>query len=363
MLKRKVYAEALCVTSYGTLFVGAILLPGGFVAFQFGGDSPSFLEALFYLILSAVLFICRVGLSLPGGTGVHKCLGGLLALAILIVPVFTIKGALRYIHQKTEHGLWVYKPETVIYGADGRGEINTIQINEFGFRGVGQRVIPKKTTVISLVGDSFIFGSGVPDNSTLAVALEDNIESQFEQAVVVTNFGHPGASLATAPKLTSYAVDKVAPELVVLLIQEGDLDWYDYNTRLTLVDESVLYRLLRRSNLEVIIHFAFAQSTALGFTVFSPQDVGSLLSDTLDACGKARLLVVTRLGSKASGTVQTWINSHPQVGWFNTSNDETWENVDLIPGDGHWSVEGTRELASSELLSEVISILNAPPKN
>jgi hypothetical protein len=352
----------LAVVSYAFLIVGTLLFPGGLVAFYYGADKTRLLEPIIYLVLSFVLLICRAVFSPAPGTRKQVLLGVLLAFTILVLPVFAVKLGLRRIHQKTEHGLWVYIPN-IDLRAFGQRSGKAIQINEYGFRGPGAPGVVIDSTVVSLVGGSYIFGWGVPDESTLAVVLEQNLNLKFQQSVMVRNFGHPRASLATAPLLTSYAMDKVAPELVVLLIQHRDLDWYDYNNRLGFADGNFLYTLLKRGNWEYVVDFVMAQTPKMGFSALSPEKVISLLNDTLNACEDSRLLVVTNLSEESSSVVNTWADTHSQVISLDVSDDPTWTSVDRNPRDGHWSAEGTRKLASSKLLEKVASILKDSPNN
>lgn len=102
--------------------------------------------------------------------------------------------------------------ELVWQGAD-------VQTNSFGFRGpdptpAGE--MPEDTLRIAMVGDSFVFGSGVQWEDTLGVKLEAAL-GELGQAVEVLNCGVPGYNTRNAAVNLAEYVMPLKPDLVIFL--------------------------------------------------------------------------------------------------------------------------------------------------
>lgn len=88
-------------------------------------------------------------------------------------------------------------------------------INELGLRGPQLR---QKGRKILLLGDSFTFGAGVADEETFA----SRLDVMLGEEVSVVNGGQPGYGLFQMEATLRRLVDVVKPEIVVVIVWQGD---------------------------------------------------------------------------------------------------------------------------------------------
>jgi lysophospholipase L1-like esterase len=88
---------------------------------------------------------------------------------------------------------------------------------------------PPGASVVVLVGDSYVYGVGLPDEDTLCAHLAERLAASGPPVRVV-NLGQPGASLHSYPATVAYAVETFHPDLLVLtLLPANDMRAYDVN--------------------------------------------------------------------------------------------------------------------------------------
>lgn len=100
----------------------------------------------------------------------------------------------------------------------------SVQTNSLGFRGPEPSPLPQDGVMrIALVGDSFVFGSGVQWEATLGEQIELALAAQGRTAEVL-NCGVPGYNIGnTAVNLAEYVMP-LQPDLVIFLAFANDTD-------------------------------------------------------------------------------------------------------------------------------------------
>ena len=98
-----------------------------------------------------------------------------------------------------------------------------VQTNSLGFRGPEIPEPNPKKKRIAILGDSFVFGSGVEWEGTIGVQLERSIQALGRQ-VDVLNFGVPGYNTGHNAWVLENKVLEHAPDLVVYVAFANDTD-------------------------------------------------------------------------------------------------------------------------------------------
>ena len=98
-------------------------------------------------------------------------------------------------------------------------------VNSQGYRGPSRPFErPPGTFRILLVGDSYTFGVGMPEEDTIAAQLEDVLEAFSPRAVEVLNFGVPGVNLEETFEQYERFASQWKHDVVVYLLFNNDLD-------------------------------------------------------------------------------------------------------------------------------------------
>ena len=104
------------------------------------------------------------------------------------------------------------------------------EINRFGFREREYQSVPLlNASRICMIGDSFLFGQGLPTASRFSNMLEERLREEGG-AFEVLNFGSKGANLPEHIEVLQSAVLPLAPDLVILqwFINDADSPSYPY---------------------------------------------------------------------------------------------------------------------------------------
>src|SRR5690606_19636736 len=86
------------------------------------------------------------------------------------------------------------------------GQRTVAEIEPSGLRRCGASV-PEGDRVIALVGDSFVWGKGVPDEGTLCAHLARTLAERRPGEVRVINAGQPGANIFSYVDTLRFAVE------------------------------------------------------------------------------------------------------------------------------------------------------------
>ena len=98
-------------------------------------------------------------------------------------------------------------------------------VNSRGYRGPSRPVEKRPGTLrILLVGDSYTFGVGMPEEDTIAAQLEDALGAFSPRPVEVLNFGVPGANLEEAFEQYERFASRWKHDVVLYLLFNNDLD-------------------------------------------------------------------------------------------------------------------------------------------
>ncbi len=98
-------------------------------------------------------------------------------------------------------------------------------VNSRGYRGPSRPLEkPPGTVRILLVGDSYTFGVGMPEEDTIAAQLEDVLEASLPRPVEVLNFGVPGVNLEETFEQYERFASRWEHDLVLYLLFRNDLD-------------------------------------------------------------------------------------------------------------------------------------------
>ena len=256
--------------------------------------------------------------------------------------------------------LYLYEPDSRHEDTwFGRGT-HVYQINRHGLRGPAPDAGPDDA-VITLVGDSFVFGTGVDDGNTVVEVLQRQFEARGDECTWVTNAGMPGSGLATIPNLLRYGRDVYGTDIAVVLLKDDDFDLFDAAVRSHLAHTSLWYRVLILFDLEMPIDYV-RQTLRRGRSaakVIDAEGAESLLQPLSDAAeGISGLLLLDLNEPRAAEEVTEYMQSAPRWTVVDVARDPRWRSADKIPGDGHWSVAGNESIAA--IVFEHLSALVSP---
>ncbi len=98
-------------------------------------------------------------------------------------------------------------------------------VNSRGYRGPSRPFEKRPGTLrILLVGDSYTFGVGMPEEDTIAAQLEDALGAFSPRPVEVLNFGVPGANLEETFEQYERFASRWKHDIVLYLLFNNDLD-------------------------------------------------------------------------------------------------------------------------------------------
>ena len=218
--------------------------------------------------------------------------------------------------------------------------------NELGFRGALARRSTPDAKLVAVIGDSFVFGSGVGDDDTVPAALAREL-SDITPSVAVVNAGIEGLAAGSFPGVVRYVRSRLDPDLIVVLVKDDDLDDTDLPSRWNRFRQSFAFRLLYVANLEPVFETGRQAWRAL----FDRRDRARVLAERLgeiaSAADGARLLLVTAFAEDLRPAVADWLARHPDVQNVSSWDDPRYERAERIPHDGHWTEAGCRDVASA----------------
>lgn len=141
---------------------------------------------------------------------------------------------------------WVLTPDTTAqYHGSGNARIpaTDVRISSQGLRADREYPVPKAGSVVRILvlGDSFVFGSGVNIEDTLVSRWQQRLGERYE----VVNMGVPGYATSHAVELLEDRGLKLDPSAVVILLTDNDR-WLDGRYRaLEQQEESALERFTK----------------------------------------------------------------------------------------------------------------------
>jgi hypothetical protein len=278
------------------------------------------------------------------------------AALFVVAASLGIGTASRYqYHYVPEFDLWTYPPDTIVEDCwKGRG-CHEYAINHYGFRGP-EPGNDKKTLRLALIGDSWVFCSGVEDGETLAETLDAHLEEAFDQPTDVISTALPGRSIDSFLRQAQYAEDIYDPDAYFVLLKPDDKNTLDLNLRINRTASLQYYGLLVGLNFE----FAFNYLTQFGGALhqYNPLELVNKLDVLYDSIGHKRLLLVTSIRGDYRTNVTAWASTKPNVMHLNILNRADWREAERIVNDEHWSEKGV-ETISKILDPYVIRLLKS----
>lgn len=180
----------------------------------------------------------------------------------------------------------------------------TLQTNAFGFRERPWPETPETEPAVLLVGDSFVFGSGIAEGQTLGVLLQAALR---KKSAAVYNAGVPGLNLSSFARMTAAICPKIRPQIVLVALSPGnDLEPVDPWRRLDSLGNGLFLAsalLLVERDLSILLH---ARHAGWSFNEREPPaeikrqfraDIAKLRQIT-EECG-AKLMVLSWFGRRA----------------------------------------------------------------
>jgi hypothetical protein len=217
--------------------------------------------------------------------------------------------------------------------------------NELGFRGTLARRATPGARLIAVIGDSFVFGSGVGDDDTVPAALAREL-SDVAPPVAVVNAGIEGLAAGSFPGVIRYVRSRLDPDLVIVLVKDDDLDDTDLLSRWDRFRRSFAFRLLYVANLEPV----FETGRQVWRALFERRDRGRVLaerlSDVATAAAGVKLVLVAAFSDDLRPAVVGWLAGHPDVSAVSLWEDPRYASAERIPHDGHWTENGCRDIAA-----------------
>ncbi len=238
-----------------------------------------------------------------------------------------------------ELGIWVWTPERVGRVCQSGRTCWTNTTDEHGLRVVPGQPAAGAGPVLAVIGDSFVFGVGVDDAETLPAQLQRALAT-VRPGLRVIDAGLPGLSIVSYPAMVRYAVSRYDADWLLLLMNRTDVLLRDVNTRLNLVRDNLLWRLLAALNLETAVEYLWLESLSRQPT---PDEARALVEqlDALASAGGGRpLLVVSDWFPAYTEVLESWFNRHSEVDWLNAYGNETWQQAEKLTNDAHWSPRG-----------------------
>lgn len=323
-----------------SLFVMAVITtPGAVVNTYFAkGLNPALYKMVLYYFLSCAFFIA-------GHVRQKKEYKASWIFALIIALLFFVFSAfvsgLNTDNEKFEkqNGIWTFKKGQKVEDCFGNRECKTYQINHFGLRATPGFRPGESEKNVALLGDSFIFGSGVNDGQTVASQL-NKIYSKNKQNIGVINAGMAGFSLPSMVKLAEAVKGYHKPDAFVLYLKDDDISEVDTSTRIEDMQNSFTGRLLTGMNLELALEIIRLNRENENSDYIFEDDLNRLK----DIAGN-KLFVVTLLSGEHFNRFSSWIGNNAEIGWLDGRLSSEWQQAEIIEGDGHWNEEGSARIA------------------
>jgi hypothetical protein len=271
------------------------------------------------------------------------------AVALALTAVFAELAPLAMGHAFVEvPDLGVLIPTPGRHNRDCRGAPRRCHdhvLNELGFRGpLAHRPTPD-APLIAMIGDSFVFGSGVGDDDTVPAVLARDLADLHPPAAVI-NAGIEGLNGGSFPDVIRYVRSRLHPDLLVVLFKDDDLDDTDMLSRWDRFRRSLVYRMLYVANFEPMI-----ETTRQLWNYWrNPPNRPAVLVDRLNGIAAAaegmRMLLVTDLIDDLRPALDAWLRAHPDVGHLTSWDASTFAQAERIPHDGHWTERGCQTIAA-----------------
>ena len=361
-------ALQLCADSF--LALACLQTPGALidtlVRHRVGGPMT-----LVFEIWAAAIVLALLRRRLPaidaGRTGIARLLqrhrfGSAIAAAFLFACALTVIEVPRVGNSRkviADLELAVELPSRDTMDCNPARGCHLYKVNEFGFRGPAVRGDEPSTLVIAVVGDSHIYGIGVDEDQTIPAQLERRLRAGGRDARV-GNAGIPGVAMVSFPSLIEYAVGVYAPDLVIALIKQDDVDDIDHITRMMSLDRSLLARMLYILNWEIVYEAARQLLRAYLPAIVSRDSFVGWLDDMRRRCAGRKLLLVTDLDDALGASLGDWIEKHAEIGWYSSWDSPDWYAAPRIPGDGHWNGRGNDVIAKT-ISTAVARMLDGEP--
>jgi lysophospholipase L1-like esterase len=188
---------------------------------------PGWARALALVVALAGLGAALSGVALLRGAGVRRGAG----LSAAVAAAYLVTAFLVARPAPVPPGLGgLLLPQRGPWeeGYPGRPQV-TYRVSGQGFRGPVFDLAPQPgVRRIVLIGDSFVFGSGVPEEGTLSSSLARALARRPGQPAEVLNLGVIGSNLASHVDLLEAVVRHLSPDAVVLcLTLPNDLSRWD----------------------------------------------------------------------------------------------------------------------------------------
>lgn len=271
------------------------------------------------------------------------------AVAVALTAAFAELAPLAMGHAFVEvPDVGVLIPEPGRHNRDCRGEPRRCHdhvLNELGFRGpLAHRPTPD-ARLIAVIGDSFIFGSGVGDDDTVPAALARGL-ADLQPPAAVVNAGIEGLNGGSFAGVIRYVRARLHPDLLVVLFKDDDLDDTDILSRWDRLRRSLVYRMFYVANFEPIIETV----RQLWNHWRNPPNRAAVLVDRLNdiaaAAEKTRVLLVADLADDLRPAFDAWLRAHPDVGHLASWDTSAYAQAERIPSDGHWTESGCQTIAA-----------------
>jgi hypothetical protein len=317
------------------------------------GDFPLWLGLVAAVVLLRVRKLHRVLPRRPLWVA-----GGLVAafaFAMLQVGSRLSEGRIRV----PELGIWVLGPQRVEQVCLGGHLCWTYSTDEHGLRNVPGRPTSGDGPVLAVFGDSFVFGAGVDDGDTLPAQLQRALAG-VQPGLRVVDAGLSGLSLASYPAMIRYVESRYGADWLLVVMNRTDVVLRDINTRLNLVSDNVLWRLLAALNFEVVIEYAWLASLSDEPTPDAARALVERLDALVAAGGGRPLLVVSDWLPAHTALLASWFERHPGVGWMNVYDNPAWRQAETLPNDAHWSPRGIAVIVQ-QLHWAVLALLQLGP--
>ena len=334
----------------GALLLAAIQLPGAILDYFIRSDigPPEVLMGVLVLLAGVALILRRL-ISGAWAIRVRWLDAGVVAFA-LAATVAQLAPALMSLAFVEVSDIGILIPTPGHRQMDCRGfprRCHEHVLNELGFRGrLAQRASPDGQ-LVAMIGDSYVFGSGVGEDDTVPAVLARSL-SDLRPPVAVVNAGIEGLAGGSLPGVIRYLDARLAPDLIVALLKDDDLDDTDMLSRWDRFRRSFWFRMLYVLNFEPI----FEVSRQAWRHWVERIDRRSVLTDQLTAIAAAataaqvQLIVVTALSDDLRPTAAVWMAAHPDVAHVPSGEDPRYWEAEKIPHDGHWTEAGCRAIAA-----------------
>jgi hypothetical protein len=327
------------------LLLGLVQIPGAaFDSFVRRGLGNAGLAALATLAISGLVLWRWTAPTFPRGRGAAAVVAAALAGAALSAQISLF--LLRYqVREVAELGVLVPSAGRFRECRGAPAQCQELVVNDLGLRGTVPPPPPPGTRRVALVGDSYVFGSGVAEEEALPAAIE-RLLAGLQPPVQVVNAGIPGVNGGSFAAVIAHVRHHFAPDLIAVLLKDDDLDATDKFTRWARFRNSFAYRLLAALNLEL----AWETARQAWRAWFASRDDGATLRATLDAIAAATegtdLLLVVALTRTLQPELDTWLAAHPTVASVASWNHPEFWQAEKIPGDGHWTARGCAAIAA-----------------